>query len=260
MMFEPTYALHSHIAGLTCTPVVAGQRDDEFKVQADEVSRTVAAAGALYGPGAPAVSFLCSPNNPTGGLETIDSIRAVLDIVPGIVVVDEAYGQFAPWSALDLLEAEPRLVVVRTFSKTWAMAGVRLGYGVGDPGVIASLWNVALPYHLDAMKQLAGRLALGFEPEMRARVAAIMEERGRVAAGLSDLGVEQWPSDANFILFRAGSREGTSIWKGLLEHSVLVRDISDWPGLKGCLRVTIGTPAENDRFLSALHEVLSARA
>jgi histidinol-phosphate aminotransferase len=110
------------------------------------------------------------------------------------------------------------------------------------------------------MKQLAGRLALGFEPEMRARVAAIMEERGRVAAGLSDLGVEQWPSDANFILFRAGSREGTSIWKGLLEHSVLVRDISDWPGLKGCLRVTIGTPAENDRFLSALHEVLSARA
>jgi histidinol-phosphate aminotransferase len=119
--------------------------------------------------------------------------------------------------------------------------------------------NVALPYHLDALKQAAGRLALGFEQEMRARVAATIEERGRVGAALSDLRLEVWPSEANFILFRVASMDGTAVWNGLLDHSVLIRDVSDWPGLEGCLRVTIGTPSENDRFLQALREVLSRR-
>ena len=140
------------------------------------------------------------------------------------------------------------------------MAGLRLGYAIADPGVVASLSNVALPYHLDALKQAAGCLALGFESEMRARVAATVEERGRVATALGDLPVDVWPSDANFILFRAGSQDGSAVWKGLLDHSVLVRDVSDWPGLEGCLRVTIGTASENDRFLSALADVLSARS
>ncbi len=260
MMFEPTYALHSHIAALTGTPVVAGRRDDEFKLDPAEVVRTVAAASQRYGPGAPSVSFLCSPNNPTGGLETPETIRAVLGLVEGIVAVDEAYGQFAPFSALEFLEFEPRLVVVRTFSKTWAMAGLRLGYAVGDPGVIASLFNVALPYHLDALKQAAGRLALGFDDEMRARVAHIKAERGRVSSALYELGATVWPSEANFVLFRVEAREGSALWRGLLEHSVLVRDVSNWPGLEGCLRVTIGTRRENDRFLLALREVLSARS
>ena len=260
MLFEPTYALHSHIARLTGTPVVAGGRDDAFKVELAEVARTVTASVELYGPAAPAVTFLCSPNNPTGGVEAIETIRAVLALVPGILVVDEAYGQFAPSSALELLDFDPRLVVLRTFSKTWALAGLRLGYAIADPGVVASLSNVALPYHLDALKQAAGCLALGFESEMRARVAATVEERGRVATALGDLPVEVWPSDANFILFRAGSQDGSAVWKGLLDHSVLVRDVSDWPGLEGCLRVTIGTASENDRFLSALADVLSARS
>jgi len=259
MVFEPTYALHSHIARLTGTPVVEGRRDETFRVDEDEISRTVARAVEDYGPGAPAVSFLCSPNNPTGGLEPLETIQSLLALVPGVVAVDEAYGQFAPRSALELASSQPRLLVLRTFSKTWSMAGLRLGYAIGDPETIASLWNVALPYHLDAIKQLAGRLALGFEVEMRARVAATVEERGRVGAALSDLGVEVWPSDANFILFRAGSRPGEEIWKGLVERSVLIRDVSDWPGLDGCLRVTIGTAKENDRFLAALLEVLSAQ-
>ena len=259
MVFEPTYALHSHIARLTATPVVEGHRDDAFEVVPSEAARTAAIAIERHGPSSPAVSFLCSPNNPTGGVETAETVRALLDLVPGIVVVDEAYGQFAPWSALELIGSEPRLVVLRTFSKTWAMAGLRLGYAVADPGVIASMSNVALPYHLDALKQAAGRLALGFEHEMLARVAATIEERGRVAAGLSDLTVELWPSDANFILFRVSSMDGGAVWRGLLDHSVLVRDVSDWPGLEGCLRVTIGTPSDNDRFLSALREVLSAK-
>jgi len=257
MVFEPTYALHSHIARLTGTPLIAGRRDGAFAVQPAEVERTVRSAAREHWPAGPAVSFLCSPNNPTGGVETPDNVRAVLAIVGGILVVDEAYGQFAPWSALELLESEPRLVVVRTFSKTWAMAGLRLGYAIADPGVTASLENVALPYHLDAFKQVAGRLAVGFSAEMAERVAAIIGERERVSEALGALPVNVWPSSANFILFRVSPRSGSQVWKGLLDHSVLIRDVSDWPGLEGCLRVTIGTPSENDRFLAALAEVLS---
>lgn len=259
MLFEPTYALHSHIARLTNTPVVSGLRDDAFRVVPEEVRRVAATAVQKFGPASPAVTFLCSPNNPTGGVETAENVEAVLSLVPGLLAVDEAYGQFAPWSSLELLTSETRLVVLRTFSKTWAMAGLRLGYLIADAEVVDTLSNVALPYHLDAFKQAAGRLALGFSDEMRYRVAGTVEERGRVAAALGNLPVEVWPSQANFILFRVTSRDGSAVWQELLAHSVLVRDVSGYPGLENCLRVTIGTPSENDRFLAALQAVLSRR-
>jgi histidinol-phosphate aminotransferase len=175
--------------------------------------------------------------------------------------VDEAYGQFAPSSALDLLRrgvpGADRLVVVRTFSKTWSMAACRLGYLVADPDVVRACDAVALPYHLDALTQVAGRLALRHVGAMEARVALLNEERGRVAAALCDLAVETWPSDANFILFRPLSRPARSVWEDLLASSVLVRDCSTWPGLDECLRVTVGTPEENDRFLAALRSGLA---
>jgi len=256
MLFEPTYALHSHIARLTGTPIVAGRRDDEFCVEEGEVARLARAAAERFGPSSPAVTFLCSPNNPTGGAETIENVRVVLSLVPGLLAVDEAYGQFASSSALELVASQSRLVVLRTFSKTWAMAGLRLGYAVADANVVEALFKVALPYHLDALKQAAGKIALGFDEEMRARVAVVTSERGRVAEALGELPVHVWPSDANFILFRVESRDAAAVWQGLLERSVLIRDVSGWPGLEACLRVTIGTPSENDRFLSALREVL----
>ncbi|MDQ1362136.1 MAG: histidinol-phosphate aminotransferase, partial [Acidimicrobiaceae bacterium] len=176
---------------------------------------------------------------------------------PGLVIVDEAYGQFSSWTALDLRgPAHPGLVVTRTFSKTWAMAGARLGYLVADPAVVQACESVVLPYHLSAQTQLAGLLALRHRDEMEARVALIAEERGRVAAALGDLPVESWPSDANFILFRPTARPARQVWQSLLDASVLVRDCSEWPGLTGCLRVTVGLPEENDRFLAALHAAL----
>jgi len=147
--------------------------------------------------------------------------------------------------------------VTRTFSKTWSMAGARLGYLVGPAGLVSELDKVALPYHLDVVKQLAGTLALSFTDEMRARIAAVVEERGRVSATLADLPVDVWRSDANFILFRPRERDGAAVWQGLLDRSVLIRNCAGWPRLEGCLRVTIGTPAEDDAFLAALAEVLS---
>jgi histidinol-phosphate aminotransferase len=250
VVFEPTYALHSHIARVTGTAVTAVPRCDDFAIDPARLTEVVTEA-------APAITFLCSPNNPTGTVDPPEVLASALASAPGLVVVDEAYGQFSPRSAIDQVAAGGALVVVRTFSKTWSMAAARLGYCVAAPEVVETLTKVVLPYHLDAVKQAAGEVALDFEDEMRARVARLVEERGRVAAALADLPVDTWPSGANFILFRPRVRAGRDVWQGLLDRSVLVRDCSSWPGLDGCLRVTIGTEDEDDAFLTALREVLA---
>jgi histidinol-phosphate aminotransferase len=248
-VFEPTYALHSHIARITSTGVATGERSDDHTLDMAEVRRVLAEA-------TPAITYLCSPNNPTGMVEDEATVREVLGLVPGLLVVDEAYGQFAPWSALDLVADDVPLVVTRTYSKTWSMAAARLGYLIGPASVVAELDQVVLPYHLDSMKQAAGRIALGFADAMHARVAALVEERGRLVARLMELPVEVWPSGANFVLFRPRTADGAVVWQALLDRSVLVRNCADWPRLDGCLRVTIGTPDEDDAFLAALEEVL----
>ncbi|MEO7428089.1 MAG: histidinol-phosphate transaminase [Acidimicrobiales bacterium] len=249
-VFEPTYALHGHIARITGTGVAIGERTDDMALDLDEVRRVLTAAE-------PAITFLCSPNNPTGMVEDQATIREVLRLAPGLLVVDEAYGQFARWSALELVADDVPLVVTRTYSKTWSMAAARLGYLIGPRELVAQLDQVVLPYHLDALKQVAGRLALRFAPEMRARVSALVEERGRLVTRLRDLPVDVWPSGANFVLFRPRDLDGVVVWQRLLERSVLVRDFSSWPRLEGCLRVTIGTAAEDDVFLAALEEALA---
>ncbi len=256
-VFEPTYALHRHIASLTATGVVSGWRAPDFRLDLDVVDDVLATAQ-------PIVTFLCSPNNPTGRAEPSDVVEHVLERAPGLVVVDEAYGQFAPWSALDLMRRDgpggQRLVVVRTFSKTWSMAACRLGYLVAAPDVVEACAAVALPYHLNAVTQAAGRLALRHVAAMEERVAALNEERGRLMAALGEMAVETWPSAANFVLFRPVGRAATEVWDDLLASSVLVRDCSTWPGLDECLRVTVGTAHENDRFLAALRSSLEGKS
>jgi len=249
--FEPTYALHAFIARLTGTSVVSGSRNERFAVEFDD-------AKALLTEHSPTITFLCSPNNPTGNADPIELIERIVGVAPGLVVVDEAYGQFAPASATGLrgLPGADGLVVVRTFSKTWALAAARLGYLLGDAEVVSACEAVALPYHLSAYTQAAGLAALRFRAEMEERVALVSEERGRVAAALGGLAVDAWPSVANFILFRPTARPASAVWQGLLDRSVLVRDVSGRAELAGCLRVTIGTAAENDRFLGALEESL----
>jgi histidinol-phosphate aminotransferase len=252
-VFEPTYAMHSQIARVTGATVAEGARGADLSLDLDEVRRVIAESS-------PAITYLCSPNNPTGMVESAETVAEVLDLVEavgGLLVVDEAYGQFAPWSALELFGEDRSLVVTRTYSKTWSMAAARLGYLIGPSWVVAELEKVVLPYHLDALKQAAGRIALDFVGDMEQRVSILTEERGRVDAALRDLPVEVWPSAANFILFRPTDADADTVWQGLVERSVLVRNCSGWPGLFGCLRVTIGTRDEDDRFLTALREVLS---
>ena len=249
-VFEPTYAMHGTIARMTGTAVAVGQRTDDFTLPTAEVQRVLKE-------GRPDVTFLCSPNNPTGRVEPKDVVEEVLDLAPGLVVVDEAYAQFASWSALGLVDDDVPMVVTRTYSKTWSMAAARLGYLLGPAPLVAALWEkAALPYHVDAVKQTAGRLALRFTDEMEQRVALLVAERERLALALSRLPVATWPSEANFVLFRPEARSGRDVWQALVERSVLVRDCSSWPRLEGCLRVTVGTPEENGAFLGALEEVL----
>lgn len=255
--FEPTYAMHAHIARITGATCLVGERRADFTLDIDGVERVIAGQR-------PAVTFLCSPNNPTGTVETAATVSAVLDMVEecgGLLVVDEAYGQFAPWSAIELVDDSRSLVVTRTYSKTWAMAGARLGYLLGPTWLVSELEKVVLPYHLDSVKQLAGLLALNFVDAMDQRVASIVGERDRLHLAIADMGATVWPSGANFILFRpplgAGAPTGDQVWESLVEQSVLVRNTSSWDRLEGCLRVTIGTKADNDRFLEALRLALA---
>ena len=268
-VFQPTYALHSHIARSLSSELVVGERTPDFALDLDKTA-------SLIRRESPSIVFLCSPNNPTGLADSSESVAAVLEqtaAVGGLLVVDEAYAEFAPATALDLLEESNHLVVTRTYSKTWAMAAARLGYLAGPSQLVADLEKAALPYRLNSVTQAVGEIALRFREEMTIRVASIKAERERICTGLSELGVHYWHSDANFILFRAdlaqealqqtpsdlaGIPEGDPVWRRLVARSVLVRDCSSWPGLSGCLRVTVGTPEENSRFLSALSATLSA--
>ncbi len=256
LVFEPTYALHGHISRVTATELVIGTRGDDFAIAPDF-------ARAMIEKHQPEIVFLCSPNNPTGTVDAPETVDAVLDAAPGLVVVDEAYGEFARHSALGKVDDERRIVVVRTYSKVWSLAALRLGFCVTAPWVVAELEKVVLPYHLDVSTQLAGMTALLFRAEMEARVAFLVEERERLTAALRDLDrITVFESGSNFLLFRVHPDARASVdpahrvWQALVERGVLVRDFSSWPGVQDCLRVTVGTTAENTAFLSALGHVL----
>jgi histidinol-phosphate aminotransferase len=250
-LFEPTYALHAHIARITGTDVVTGEREADFGID-------VPAAEALIASSRPSVVFVCSPNNPTGTVEGRDIIERLAEVAAAagaLLVVDEAYGEFAPWSAVELVDDARPLVVVRTYSKVWSLAAIRLGFAVGPGWVLEELEKVALPYALSVPTQVAGEVALEFRAEMDTRVAALVEERGRLFAALQELrALHPYPSGANFLLVRVDG-DAHELWEQLLDRGVLVRDFSRWPRVEGCLRVTVGTPAENDALLAALQEV-----
>lgn len=252
VIFEPTYALHAHISEITGTEIVAGERRPDFAVDVDAASRLVEETR-------PSLVFLCSPNNPTGTVEpreTVERLLAVASNAGGLLVVDEAYGEFAPWSALELIDDDTPLVVVRTYSKVWSLAAVRLGFAVAPAWVIAEMAKVLLPYTLSVPTQLAGTIALDFHTEMEHRVAALVEERGRLFVALADLpGLSVVPSGANFLLVRVDG-DAQDLWRRLLERGVLVRDFSGRPGVEGCFRITVGSPAENDEFLAAIRAAL----
>ncbi|MCB0914685.1 MAG: histidinol-phosphate transaminase [Actinobacteria bacterium] len=248
LTFPPTYSMYPEYARTTHTELRTFARADDFSLDP-------AAAAAGVRRTAPDVVILTSPNNPTGTAASGALLAALLEAAPGIVVVDEAYAEFARdpgETALTLLPEHPHLLVCRTMSKAFALAGARVGYVAADPRVIDALQLVRLPYHLSAVTQATAIAALRHADELLAAVDLLRSERDRVVGWLRARGLTVADSDANFVLFgRFGDRH--AVWQALLDRGVLIRET----GPAGWLRASIGTPAENDAFLAALEEVLA---
>ncbi|MBB2912892.1 histidinol-phosphate aminotransferase [Streptosporangium becharense] len=247
MGFEPSYSMHPIISTGASTEWVAGAREDDFGI---DPAKAVAAIEEHR----PDVVFLTSPNNPTGTALDPEVIARIVGAAPGMVVVDEAYFEFARTgtpSALTLLPDNPRLIVTRTMSKAFAMAGTRLGYLAAHPAVVEALLLVRLPYHLSSLTQAAALVALAHRDELLGTVDALRAERDAVVEWLRGRGLTVADSDANFVLFgRFADRR--AVWQGLLEHGVLIREVGppEW------LRVSVGTVEEMAAFRAALEEVL----
>lgn len=247
--FVPSYSMHPIISHGTRTEWLEAARADDFSLDVD-------AAVAAVVENKPDVVFIASPNNPSGQSIPLPDLRRLLDVTPGILIVDEAYGEFsAQPSAVSLIEHYPaELVVTRTMSKAFAFAGGRLGYLVATPAVVEALLLVRLPYHLSSVTQAAARAALRHADDTLSSVAALIAERERVSAALRNMGFRVVPSDANFVLFGQFA-DAPATWRHYLEAGVLIRDV----GIPGYLRVTIGLAEENDAFLQASAQIAAAR-
>ncbi|GAB3278239.1 histidinol-phosphate transaminase [Kineosporia babensis] len=242
--FEPTYSMHHTIAESTGSQYLSVQRNPDFTLDRHQAVEAVRQHD-------PAVVFICTPNNPTGLSTDLETVLAVHDASTGLVVLDEAYVEFSSSpSFLRLLEGRPRLVVSRTMSKAFGFAGARLGYLAADPRVIDSLQLVRLPYHLSSVTQAVARAALKHRRTLLQHVEATKQERDRLISELQAMGTEVVPSDSNFVLFKAPQAE--KAWQQLLDSGVLIRDV----GVRGYLRVTTGTPTENDLFLKAVRDLM----
>jgi len=244
--FTPSYSMYPLLTRGTGATWVAGHRGHDFTLTPADAAAQVEAA-------APDVIFLCAPNNPTGTPLPLDVIEAVYDASHGIVIVDEAYAEFAPrdaGTALSLLPGRERLVVSRTMSKAFAFAGARVGYLAADPAVIDALRLVRLPYHLSALTQAAATAALRHAPVMLGMVDEIVSQRDRISATLDALGYEPHESWTNFVLF-GGVDDPAATWQALYDRGILIRDV----GIPGHLRVTAGTEAETTAFLDALASI-----
>lgn len=237
--FVPSYSMHPIISDGTQTEWRSATRATDFGLDID-------VAVAAIRDEQPDVVFVTSPNNPTGQSVPLDDLRRLLDVTPGVLILDEAYGEFSSQpSGVELLADYPaKLIISRTMSKAFAFAGGRLGYLVADPAVIDAMLLVRLPYHLSVLTQAAARAALRHADETLSSVATLAAERDRVAAALSDLGFRVIPSDANFILFGEFA-DAAATWQRYLDAGVLIRDV----GIPGFLRTTVGLASENDALL-----------
>lgn len=248
LSFAPTYSMYPEYARDTSTRWVQGRRAEDFSLDLEHAVELVRAER-------PSVVLLPSPNNPTGTALPPDAVGALCEAVggQGLLVVDEAYGEFrragVP-SALELLPTHRNLVVTRTMSKAFAAAGLRLGYLAADPAILDAIRVVRLPYHLSAVTQATALAALRHAPELLGKVDDLRAERDDCVAWLRETGLTVADSDANFVLF--GTFEDRhAVWQGLLDQGVLIREV----GPDGWLRVSIGTAAEMQAFKDALTQV-----
>jgi histidinol-phosphate aminotransferase len=247
--FTPSYSMHPLIAKVTQVQWLNGNRREDFSLDVDSAIAQIQREK-------PSLTFITTPNNPTGSSITIEEIEKIAKATSGLLIVDEAYAEFSDEkSAVTLIATYPHVVVIRTMSKAFAFAGVRLGYLIADPAVIDAMFLVRLPYHLSALTQAAAEVALDYRDELLGTVAQLRRDRDLVATQLAGLGLTVIPSSSNFLLFTGFSMPSAQLWQAMLDRGVLIRDV----GLLGYLRVTIGNEAENKKFISTLSACLGEK-
>ncbi len=253
LLFQPTYTMHDRL-----TQIAGGTSVDENVGLPYDL--TMERALAAMERTKPNIVCFTTPNNPTGNLIDEKIIIAVAERYPDtLVLVDEAYSDFAGNTAVPLIPTHPNIVVTKTFSKVRAAAGLRLGLLIVDPRVADIFRAVQLPYNVSPLTTVVGGKLARRHDDVKRRIAECATERDRISAALKRApGVEAFPSVTNFILFRLKGRSPAEVHAKFLEHSILIRDVSSWPGCTDCLRVSIGTPAENDRVIAAIDAVFAA--
>ncbi len=251
MICEPTFALYRQIATVLGGDVVSVPLNSDFGYDARAMLEVCAARQ-------PDVTIICSPNNPTGCVIDEASLIALLEKARGLVVIDEAYFEFAGQSLAPLLERHANLIVLRTFSKAMAMAALRVGYLLAAPALAREIGKAMLPYNLNAISQEAALVAVEmYDEHLRPPVARIIAERERLFAELSRIeGLAPVPSKANFIIVRSETSAPRLMLAELLRRGILARDVSGYPMLKDYFRVSVGTPEENDFLIHALKEIV----
>ncbi|WLG48872.1 histidinol-phosphate transaminase [Pseudomonas sp. FP1742] len=248
MVFTPAYAMYEEYCRNSLTQLISVEREQNFTLNMQKVISEVEQH-------LPHIIILTSPNNPTGTALELSEIESILNVAPGIVVVDEAYGEFrrnGKLSAVNLLPEFPNLVVCRTMSKAFAFAGGRLGYCASGPSIVDAIKLTRLPYHLSSLTQAAARAALAGKEELLSKINQLKAERDFSIIWLREQGLIAADSDANFILFGQFSNR-RAVWEGLIKRGVLIREV----GPESWLRVSIGTSEEMQLFRNSLVEVLA---
>lgn len=251
LVFPPTYAMHARLSTIAGGTVASEMVGLPYRLTRE---RALAAVERAH----PAIAIFCTPNNPTGTLIEDEVILAVAERYPEtVVLVDEAYSDIPGTTLLPALAAHPNLVISKTFSKVYAAAGLRLGVLVMHPLLADSVRAIQFPFNVSVVTYAVATKMAKDEATVERRIAQIRSERERVYAGLRKIdGIEPYPSEANFILFKTGGDTAAAFGR-FLDAGVLIRDMSSWAGCDGCLRVSIGTPEENDRFLAAAASVFA---
>ncbi|HMJ25499.1 MAG TPA: histidinol-phosphate transaminase [Pyrinomonadaceae bacterium] len=254
LISEPTFALYRQIATVLEGEVITRPLNEDLGY---DITALKEVASELQ----PAVTIVCSPNNPTGCALSDDHLRSLLESTGGLVVVDEAYHEFAEHSVVPLLREYDNLVVLRTFSKAMAMAGLRAGYLLAAPELTREISKAVLPYNLNVISQTAAEVAIEmYEDELRPLVRQIMAERGRLHGALNTIeGLTPVPSRANFILVQSAI-DPKQVFAELVSRSILIRDVSSYPMLSEYFRVSVGTPEENNLLIGGLREIFGARS
>lgn len=247
----PTFSVYENNALLTGTEVVNIPRREDYSIDADAVLSRVAEGDIDF-------IIITSPNNPTGQLVDESFVDELLNCTDALVMVDEAYGEFSRTTMRPYLSMHKNLVLLRTFSKAFALAGVRLGYLLGDAEVLSEYLKVRQPYSVDKVSQIIGQTVFEHRSEFSPIINDIIECREWLIEKMRTIpGLTVYPSDSNFILFKV--KDAGDVWQRLYDRGILIRDFSKTRYIEDCLRVSVGTPEQNREFIDALQDIFAER-